>query len=376
MIVPLFDLRVIDSKTREALSEKFHNVLTHGRLFLGPEIEELEEKVAGFCSSKYAVGVSSGSSALYLALKASGIKEGDEVITTPLTWIITINAIVACGAIPVFADITDDFNIDPNSIKQLITKKTRAILPMHYAGHMCDMDKITTIANQYGLLIIEDAAQAFGASLNGKMAGTFSSAGAFSMNPMKSLGGYGEAGVVVTDDWNIFQRLLVLRHAGTIKNNDPSITNYCTEPSLNHKISTINAALLIVSFDEFAGKMAKREKIAISLNKKLNELVETPIVKDNEVHGRYIYPLKVNDRDVLMEYLKERGIETKIFNKPLACNSPAFKKFKTSPVPNSEFLLNRNLVIPSHEKLTNLQLDYIGSTFKEFFDKGSKVGVI
>ena len=366
MKVPLFDLKVQDTKTKIELLKSFESVLNHGKLFSGPEIEKFESKIALLCETKYAVGVSSGSSALFLALKASGIKSGDEVITTPLTWVITVNAIVACGAIPVFADIKADFNIDPESISKLVTKRTKAIVPMHYAGHMCDMKNIVSISEQYNLLIVEDAAQAFGASLDGKMAGTYSSAGAFSMNPMKNLGGYGESGVVVTDDQNIYEKLLLLRHAGTTKTKE-GYTNYCIETSLNHKMDTINAAFLLVSLKRFKNKMKSREKVATILNKKLTHYVSIPQKENNEVHGRYVYPLRVELRDELMLFLKSRGIETKILNAPLACDAPIYKKFKTTPVPKSEQLVLQNVIIPSHEKLTEAQLDYIGDSFESFF---------
>ena len=368
MKVPLFDLRVDHAETRSHLLSNFKKVLNHGKLFSGPEILEFESKIAKLCSSTYAIGVSSGSSALYLALKASGIKNGDEVITTPLTWIITVNAIVSCGATPVFADVNEDFNIDPASIEKLITKNTKAIVPVHYAGHMCDMKVITSIAKKYSLLIVEDAAQAFGASLDKKMAGTYSSAGAFSMNPMKNLGGYGEAGAVVTDNKEIYEKLLLLRHAGTIKTEE-GYTNNCTETSLNHKMDTINAAFLLVALNTFSAKMRIREKVATVLNKKLDRFVKIPVKGKNEVHGRYVYPIKVEKRDELMLFLKSKQIETKILNKPLACDAPIYKKFKTTPVPKSEQLLSQNLIIPSHEKLTQEQLDYIGDCFEEFFTK-------
>ena len=214
--VPLFDLRVLDPNLRAELMEAFNKALDHGRLFGGgPELDEFEELISAEIGVRYAVGVGSGSSALYMALKASGIGPGDEVITSPLTWIITVNAIVACGATPVFADVREDFNIDPMSIKERISSKTKAIVPMHYVGHMCEIDSICAIAEKNGLLVIEDAAQAFGASLNRKKAGSFSIAAGFSMNPMKVLGGYGEAGVVVTNDEKVYRRLKRLRHAGT-----------------------------------------------------------------------------------------------------------------------------------------------------------------
>ena len=147
--VPMFDLSINDPILKEELLHSVATVLDHGRLFLGPEVEEFEQTVASYVGTKYAVGVGSGSSALYLALKACGIGPGDEVITSPLTWIISSNAIRACGADTVFADVGDDFNIDPDSIQKKITQKTKAIVPVHYAGHLCDMHKIKTIAANY-----------------------------------------------------------------------------------------------------------------------------------------------------------------------------------------------------------------------------------
>ena len=203
--IPMFDLRVTDQVLMNKLKKAFETTLSHGMVMLGPEVQELEKRVCNIIKTKFAIGVGSGSSALYLALKASGITNGDEVIVSPMTWIITINAIAECGAIPVFADIDNNFNIDPQSIKNRINKKTKAILTMHYAGKLCDMNEITKLAKENNLLIVEDAAQAFGSSMNGVFAGNFSTAASFSFNPMKTLGGYGEAGIVVTNNEEIYE---------------------------------------------------------------------------------------------------------------------------------------------------------------------------
>ena len=171
MIVKMFDLKVRKGSLRGELIKSINTLFDHGQFFLGPEVLKFEKKISKFLGVKYAVGVSSGSSALYLALKACGIKPGDEVITSPLSWIITSNAIIECGARPIFVDVGDDLNINPDLIEKAITKKTKAIVPMHYGGHMCDMSKILKIAKMYNLKIVEDAAQSFGASLNKKKRG-------------------------------------------------------------------------------------------------------------------------------------------------------------------------------------------------------------
>ena len=365
MHVPFFDLRVQDSELRKELLTAFEKVLTHGRLFLGPEVEEVESRVAAYIGTKYAVGVDSGSSALYLALKAAGIKRGDEVITTPLTWVISSNAIRHCGAVPVFADVSEDFNIDPSSIQSNITSKTKAIVPVHYAGHMCDMDRIGEVAEKNKLLVIEDAAQAFGASLNNRLAGSFSIAAGFSMNPMKSLGGYGESGVVVTNEESLYRRLKQYRHAGTTSDPKKFITNDCRVIALNHKMDTINAALLLVAMDRLDKRKQIRESIARRYNEELPKSVHRQSMVKGEVHGRYVYVVRTRNRDQLKVFLEANGVETKIMHEPLVCDAPAYRKYR-SEVPVAREILNTSLVIPSHEKLTSEQISYVIRLFHEF----------
>ena len=372
MRIPLFDLRVQDQNLRDELVEAFSKVLDHGRLIasdtpyqLGPEVEEFEGKIASEIGTKYAVGVGSGSSALYMALKACDIGPGDEVITTPLTWIITANAIAACGATPIFADVQEDFNIDPNSIEERITPNTKAIVPMHYAGHMCDMDSVSEIANKNNLLVVEDVAQAFGASLNGKKAGSFSMAAGLSMNPMKVLGGYGEAGAVVTSDERIYQRLKRLRHAGTTSDPKKRVSNECVEVSLNHKMDSINAALLLVALKHLPEKLKKRETIARRYDDELPTQIERQGYLEGEVHGRYVYAIKEKERDQLKLFFDANKIETKIMHEPLACDAPVYKKYNHKPVPLARKILGRNLIIPSHEQLSEEQVNkVIDATFR------------
>jgi dTDP-4-amino-4,6-dideoxygalactose transaminase len=364
--IPIFDLKVRDKIIVNKLTRAFKKMLSHGQFFLGPEITELENKIAKIIDTKYAVGVASGSSALFLALKASGIKPGDEVITSPMTWIITINAIAECGAIPVFADINNDYNISVESIKERITKKTKAIVPVHYAGKLCEMEKISNIANENNILIIEDAAQAFGASKNGVKAGKYSKAAAFSFNPMKTLGGYGEAGMVVTDDEDVYKRVQLLKHAGTLPIPNKFITNNCVEISLNHKMDTINASLLLVALDMLALKMEKRQSIANEYNKNLPEIINFQQTFNNETHARYVYPIITDNRDNLKLYLEKNGIETKIMHKPLACDAEVYKKYNKHLLPNSYKLIDQNLIIPSHEGLSKKDVQYVIECFKSF----------
>ena len=170
MSIRYLDLSVKDPGLKSRLLGAVGRVLDHGRVVLGPEVEEFESKLAAFCGRKFAVGVSSGTDALYLALRALNIGPGDEVITTPMSWIATLNAIIMTGAAPVFVDIDEGLNLNPELIEAAITDRTKAIVPVHFTGKVCDMDRITQIADEHGLLVIEDAAQAFGATYKGKTA--------------------------------------------------------------------------------------------------------------------------------------------------------------------------------------------------------------
>lgn len=252
MKVPFLDLRITDDKEKAELLGAIGNVFSHGRIVLGPEVKEFEEHMARYCGRRFAIGVNSGTDALYLALRAAGIGAGDEVITTSLSWIATANAIALTGATVVFADIQEDLNIDPVSIKKLITKKTKAIVPVHYTGKVCRMDEIMALARDHQLSVVEDASQAFGASNNGRKAGSFGALAAFSMNAMKVFASCGEAGAIVLDDEKMYHRLAALRYNGTVNREE------CIDVSLNGRIDTIQAAVLLKRLPRVDGIITRR----------------------------------------------------------------------------------------------------------------------
>ena len=370
MNVPFFDLRVTDTVLRNELLKSVECVLKHGRILLGPEVTEFEEKVAKEAGVKYAVGISCGSSALYLALKCLDIGPGDEVITTPLTWIITGNAIVECGATPVFVDINDDCNINPDAIEKAITNKTKAIIPVHFTGLMCEMDRIFDIAKRHRIHVIEDAAQAYGAEYKSKKSGSFSSIGIFSMNSMKVLGGFGEAGAAVTDSPEHYEKLKILRYTGTKSDPNKIITNEAIYPSLNHKIDTVHAAMLLVMMKHLPNRMKRRQEIANRYNKALSNMVICPNFIKGDIHALYTYVIQAERRDELMKYLNENGIETKIYHKPLVSDVLIFKQYVKEDTPNARIVLSRFLSIPGHEKLSDTQIDYVIEKIT-FFYKGN-----
>ena len=367
MHIPFFDLRVTDLALKKDLLNSIEGVLNHGRILFGPEVQEFEDKVAKAAGTKYAVGVASGSSALYLALKCLDIGPGDEVITTPLTWIITGNAIVECGATPVFADVQDNFNINPESIEQAITDRTKAIVPVHFTGLMCEMDKICDIADRFNIHVIEDAAQAYGAEYASKKAGSFSAVAALSMNSMKVLGSYGETGAAVTDRKDLFEKIKILRYAGTKTDPAKIITNEAIYVSLNHKIDTIQAAMLLVMMHRLPEKMKRRTAIAKRYNEAISDLVICPQFKEADVHALYTYAIQADGRDSLMRHLNENGIETKIYHRPLVSDAPVFQKYKRGDTPNARKILNRFLSIPAHEKLSDEQVEFVINNIRAFY---------
>lgn len=366
MRVRFFELEVKDDKYRSELLDAVDRVLKHGQLILGPEVEEFEKTVASFIGTRYAVGVASGSSALYLALKSISIGPGDEVITTPLTWILTLNAIAECGAIPVCVDTRDDLNIDPDAIEPAITKATKAIVPVHFSGHMCEMDRICKIAKKYNLLVVEDAAQAYGARYQSKMAGAFSKVAAFSMNTMKVLASFGEAGAVATDDPEIYEKVRMLRYSGTKSDPKKVVTNECYYTALNHKIDTIQAAMLLVAIRYLPRKMARRKEIAERYSHALSDLVKCPQTPKGDIHAYYTYAIQTERRDELKDYLSKHEIETKIYHIPLASEAPVYSHLKRFKTPVAQKVLDRFLSLPAHEKLNDDQIDYVINTIRKF----------
>jgi dTDP-4-amino-4,6-dideoxygalactose transaminase len=291
------------------------------------------------------------------------VGHGDEVIVPAMSWVATVNAVVVAGAVPVFVDINDDLNIDVDQIERSITERTRAILPVHYTGRLCDMEAIRDIASRYGLAIVEDAAQAFGAANASGRAGGFGDAAAFSLNPMKVFPGYGEVGAVLVNDEEADSRMRALRYLGTVNK------EVCIEPALNFKIDTIQAAMMLVSFDRVEPSLDRRLDIAARYDRGLREVVGCPPSPDSAKDRRSVffdYTITTPRRPELRHFLEERGIEAKIRHPLLLPQHPAYRTFATKPLPNAERLVKQILSLPIHEKLTNDQVDYVIHEVIEF----------
>lgn len=359
--IAFLDLRISEQSKRNTLLNAIDAVFQHGIFVIGPEVLQFEEKLAGSIGRRYAIGVNSGTDALFLSLKSVGVGKGDEVITTSLSWIATANAIALTGATPVFADIRDDLNIDPESVKRSITSKTKVVMPVHYTGKVCQMDSMMRIADDHGLTMIEDAAQAFNATYKGRKAGSFGSIGCFSMNPMKVFGALGEAGAIVTDRNDLYEKLIALRYNGAINK------EVCLEPSLNGRIDTIQAAILLKKFDDVDAVIQKRRNNAHYYNERLRGIVGIPVETEDEKDVYYTYTIKTDNRDNLKSFLEERGIETKIQHPFLMPEQPAYKTNVKGRYENAKKLVKKILCLPIHEKLIEEDLEYVINNIALFF---------
>ncbi|MDD5606514.1 MAG: DegT/DnrJ/EryC1/StrS family aminotransferase [Candidatus Pacebacteria bacterium] len=355
---------------KKEIDKAVERVLDSSIFIGGKEVEEFEKEVARFCGVKYAIGVNSGTDALFLSLKALGIKSGDEVITTPFTFIATAGVIVNCGAKPVFADIeSSTFNISPESIEGLITPKTKAILPVHLFGQMADMDEIMKIARKYKLYVVEDAAQAIGAEYRSKKAGTIGDLGCFSFFPSKNLGAYGDGGMIITNNKKLAEKIRLLKNHGS----SPKEKYLNLVIGTNSRLDALQAAILRVKLRYLSKWSRERAKKADYYNKNLKGVGDIIVPKINfgRSHIFHQYTIKTKLRDKLQQYLKEKEIPTMIYY-PLSLHSqPAFKylKYRQGDFLEAEKALKEVLSLPIYPELGKKDQDYIIQKIKEFFEK-------
>ncbi len=336
------------------------SLMREGDLILGDPVEQFEAEFSRRCRQSHAIGLSDGTAAVYLSLRALGVGPGDEVITTPMSWLATGNAILALGAMPVFADVTDDFNVDPAAVEAAVTSRTKAVLPVHFYGRMARMDEIVAIAERHSLVVIEDASQAFGADLDGDPAGSFGDAAAFSLNPMKPLAALGEAGAVVTPHFEVAERIRSLRYLGTINRET------CVDPSLNFKIDTLQAVILQYRMEQVDRIVAARNRVAQRYRQALDDVVNVPPPDDRGTNAYFDYTIVCEDRDRLEAALLAEGIEVKVRHRLLLTQQPGYPDVIGS-VPRAEKLVQGILSLPIHEKLTDDEIDIVVEGIRRFY---------
>jgi len=370
------DLSAQYNSIKKEIDEAIKRVLESAVFIGGKEVEEFEKEVSKFCGIKHAIGVNSGTDALFLSLKALDIGPGDEVITTPFTFIATAGVVANCGAKPVFADINPrTFNIDPSKIEEKITEKTKAILPVHLFGQMADMDEIMGIARKHNLYVIEDAAQAIGAEYGSagspqvKKVGIIGDLGCFSFFPSKNLGAYGDGGMIVTNNDKLAEKIRLLKNHGS----SPKEKYLNLIVGTNSRLDALQAAVLRVKLKYLSKWSKERAEKASYYNEKLKGVgdIATPITASDRNHIFHQYTIRTKSRDELQKYLKEKEIPTMIYY-PLPLHlQPAFKYlgYKAGDFPESEKVAKEVLSLPIYPEIPQETQDLITETIKEFYEK-------
>lgn len=327
-------------------------VLKHGQYIMGPEVKELEQKLAAYVGVKHCITVASGTDALLIALMAYGIGAGDEVITVPFTWISTAEVISLLGAKPVFVDVEpDSYNIDLDQLEAAITPRTKAIIPVNLFGQMPDYAKMKAIALRHGIPVIEDAAQSFGATQQGQKSCSVADIGCASFFPAKPLGCYGDGGALFTNDDALAAKMRAIRtHGGEVRHMHTCI-------GLNGRFDTIQAAVVLVKLRHFDDELAARCAVAARYDAALNECCLIPLVASGNTHVYAQYTIRVNDRDGLAKALKDAGIPTGIYYPKCLHEQPCFSYlgYHSGSFPVSEKMSREVISLPMHPWLTEGQ---------------------
>ena len=380
MQIPFLDLTRQYRRIEEEILLAQKRVLEKGHFILGEEVSSFEEEFARYCGVPYGVGVGSGTDALYLALRAAGIGEGDEVITVSHSFIATAFAISLTGAKPVFVDIDPTiYTMDPNALEHFLKKrkakegrrrKARAIVPVHLYGHPAEMDAIMDIAGRYDLIVIEDACQAHGAEYHGKKVGSFGLFGCFSFYPTKNLGAYGDGGMVVTDHIKLYEGLRLLRCYGEKKKYQHILKGG------NSRLDEIQAAILRVKLkylDQWNGERRKRAQTY----KRMLENAEAicPVEKEKARHVYHLFVIRVKKRNSLQMFLKKSGIET-LIHYPIPIHlQKAYKelRYQRRDLPVTERCAREILSLPFFPELTSEEMEKVQEQIKNFFVENWKV---
>ncbi len=378
MKVPFFDLIPQFYSIQEEIKSALDEVFTSQQFILGPKVEALEHAIAQYCQTRYAIGVASGSDALLLSLMALGIGAGDEVVVPPYTFFATGGSVSRLKAIPVFADIDPiTYNIDPSNVEQKITAKTKAIIPVHLFGQCADMDPLLQLAKRKQIFLIEDAAQALGAeykplpNVNGRKAGQMGELGCFSFYPTKNLGAFGDAGMVVTNNPDLAEKIRILRVHGS----QPKYFHKWI--GVNSRLDTIQAAILLVKFRHLEKWTQERQKRAKRYEELFQDLLSSvpgfdlPVIQYQNRHIFNQYVIRVPARDQLRRFLTGQGIGTDIYY-PLPLHLQecySFLKKRRGEFPVAEKASEETLALPIYPELTEDQQIYVVDRIKAFYRK-------
>jgi dTDP-4-amino-4,6-dideoxygalactose transaminase len=356
---------------RKEILNKISKIVEAGDFTLGSEVNVLEEEFANLVGAQYAIGVGSGTDALFLSLKALGIGPGDEVITTTFTFYATVGAIVTAGATPIFCDINEDFNINPAEIRKKITNKTKAIIPVHWAGRICSMNEIQEIANEFSIPIVEDACHAILAEVQGVKAGNFGILGCFSFHPLKNLNVWGDGGIIVTNSSELNSSLRLLRNHG-LKDRD-----HCEIFAYNSRLDTIQAVVarhMLPKLDHITNSRIKNAGYLDSHLLGISEIFIPKRMNTNSKEVFHLYSILAEDRDGLVGYLNKLGIDAKIHYRTPMHMQEASRKFGYAKgmFPTAERVANMTMSLPVHEFMTDSDLQLMVNSIRDFYDKNGK----
>lgn len=368
--IPPLDLQAEFHEIRTELLARTRRVFKSGRYVLGREVEEFEKRFCRFVGTRYALGVASGSDALLLALMALDVKPGDEVLTTPLTFISTVTAIARLGAKPVFVDIDPGtLNLNPDLIQRKLTRRARAIIPVHLYGNPCQMDAILSLAKRFGLFVIEDCAQACGATFRGKHVGSLSDFGAFSFYPTKTLGAIGDAGALTTNQKKLYEKVKSLHRHGE-DGRDHSYHH--TSIGVNSRLDEVQAAILNVKIKHLAKWNQLRHKAAERYNQLILEgtdKVKIPIETPHSSPVYHQYVIRTPKRDQLLTHLRKQGIHAGIYYPAPIHLQPCFRYlgYRRGDCPVVEQVSREVLSLPLYPQIQPSQQQFVVSKIKEFF---------
>jgi len=363
--IDFVDLKRQNRIYKKEITKAIEDTVFNATFSLGKPLEEFEKKFAAFCDKKYAVGLNSGTDALFLTLIAYGIGKGDEVITAANSYIASAMTVSNVAATPVLADVDPkSYNIDPKEIEKRITRKTKAIIPIHLYGQSADMDPIVDIAKKHRLIIIEDCCQAHGGKYKDKIL-PYTETGAFSFYPGKNLGAFGDGGAVVTDNKQIKEKLKYLR-------NDGSVEKYVHETfGYKSRLDTLHASILLAKLKHLEKWNQKRRKAAQKYNKLLKgiEQIKTPVEMPYAYHAYHIYAILAEKRDALKKYLEKNGISTVIHYPTPIHLQPVYKNlgYKKGDFPIAEKLAKKTLSLPMFPEIKDSEIEYICKKIKTFY---------
>jgi aminotransferase EvaB len=342
----------------------FEEIMSGGDFILRRHLEEFEKRIADYVGAKHAIGVNTGTDALYLSARALGFGPGDEVITVAHTFVATVGAIVQCGAQPVLIDVRDDFNMDVDQIEAAITPKTKGIIPVHLNGHACRMDKIVEMAGKHQLRIIEDAAQALGAQFKGRRCASFGDTGIFSFYPAKVLGTAGDGGMVCTNDDALARKIRTYRDNGRVESVDVvECFGWCT------RLDNLHAAILNMKFNYFDQWIKRRRAIARMYDEALSDIPEVvrPLISKSDYFDVYQnYVIRTEQRDKLVAHLQKSGVEVLIswrvpMHQQKALGLSHFK------LPMTERVSAQVISLPMYPELTDEEVEFVIEAIKKFF---------